>query len=303
MRSGADPGARSADERLSRRTDKPICILWQSEWLEGPGPLYENDPHVALFRSSRRCFATLAACSGTTSCAGCRKRPPVEPQTANAAAGKLLAQPTAASLNARRKRFRLHGSSDRRAPGTERRGGDRAARNSAIRGAQGGIAGYRAQDRGGRHPLGLGERCGAPRLWRDHRCRRAVTPRHASTAFSSRRWRRKASSLSSGRGSTAIRGDRRRLGRHSVELLRTVPSPAPIGLRRARFPTPPQGRPLLTGFRGSKPIDLAAIADTVCRVSELIAITRCDPEIDVIRDLRPQGAVAVDALIVRTGIS
>src|SRR5260221_11821393 len=47
---------------LSRQTDKPICIIWQTEWLEGPGAaLYENDPRVAPFRSSRRCFATLAS--------------------------------------------------------------------------------------------------------------------------------------------------------------------------------------------------------------------------------------------------
>ena len=47
---------------MSRRTDKPICVIWQTEWLEGPGAgLYENDPRVALFRSSRRCFATLAS--------------------------------------------------------------------------------------------------------------------------------------------------------------------------------------------------------------------------------------------------
>src|ERR1700741_1182785 len=46
---------------LSRRTDKPICIVWHTEWLEGPGAApYENDKRVALFRSSRRCFATLA---------------------------------------------------------------------------------------------------------------------------------------------------------------------------------------------------------------------------------------------------
>src|SRR5260221_5795547 len=47
---------------LSRRTDKPICILWQTEWLEGAGAaLYSYGPRLALFRSARRCFATLAA--------------------------------------------------------------------------------------------------------------------------------------------------------------------------------------------------------------------------------------------------
>ncbi len=47
---------------LAQRTGKPICNIWLTEWLEGPGAdLYQADPHVALFRSSRRCFAALAA--------------------------------------------------------------------------------------------------------------------------------------------------------------------------------------------------------------------------------------------------
>ncbi|MBV8652045.1 MAG: CoA-binding protein, partial [Alphaproteobacteria bacterium] len=47
---------------LARRTGKPICNIWLTEWLEGPGAdLYQADEHVALFRSSRRCFAALAA--------------------------------------------------------------------------------------------------------------------------------------------------------------------------------------------------------------------------------------------------
>lgn len=44
------------------RHDKIACSIWLPEWLEGPGSLEtELDPHVALFRSSDRCFAALAA--------------------------------------------------------------------------------------------------------------------------------------------------------------------------------------------------------------------------------------------------
>src|SRR5260221_94883 len=47
---------------LSRQTDNPIRIIWQPDGPEGRGPaLYENAPRVALFRSSRRCFATVAS--------------------------------------------------------------------------------------------------------------------------------------------------------------------------------------------------------------------------------------------------
>jgi acetate---CoA ligase (ADP-forming) len=62
-----------------------------------------------------------------------------------------------------------------------------------------------------------------------------------------------------------------------------------------------KGFPLLAGFRGGAPADLPAIADAVCRVSELIADHRDRiAEIDVNPLIcGPRGAVAVDALIVR----
>jgi acyl-CoA synthetase (NDP forming) len=46
----------------ARRHGKIVASVWLSEWLEGPGALdTERDPHVALFRSADRCFASLAA--------------------------------------------------------------------------------------------------------------------------------------------------------------------------------------------------------------------------------------------------
>ena len=66
------------------------------------------------------------------------------------------------------------------------------------------------------------------------------------------------------------------------------------------MPSSPSAR-LLTGFRGSKPVDLGAIADVVCRVSELIADHRdAIAEIDVNPLIcSADSIVAVDALIVR----
>jgi acyl-CoA synthetase (NDP forming) len=47
---------------LAQRYGKIACNVWLSEWLEGPGAsVCEHDPHVAMFRSMDRCFATLAA--------------------------------------------------------------------------------------------------------------------------------------------------------------------------------------------------------------------------------------------------
>ncbi len=41
---------------------KPVALVWLSEWLQGPGvDNYEAMPRVALFRSTGRCFAAIAA--------------------------------------------------------------------------------------------------------------------------------------------------------------------------------------------------------------------------------------------------
>jgi acyl-CoA synthetase (NDP forming) len=51
-------------DSLAKRHDKIVCIVWQSEWLEGPGVKEaEQSEHVALFRSMSACFAALRAWS------------------------------------------------------------------------------------------------------------------------------------------------------------------------------------------------------------------------------------------------
>nr|MBF0683800.1 acetate--CoA ligase family protein [Pseudomonas sp.] len=45
----------------ARRHGKMVCIVWLTEWLEGPGTREaETSSHVALFRSMDTCFSTLA---------------------------------------------------------------------------------------------------------------------------------------------------------------------------------------------------------------------------------------------------
>jgi acyl-CoA synthetase (NDP forming) len=39
---------------------KPMCVVWLNEWLQGPGSeVYERSPHLTMFRSMKRCLATL----------------------------------------------------------------------------------------------------------------------------------------------------------------------------------------------------------------------------------------------------
>jgi acetate---CoA ligase (ADP-forming) len=44
------------------RTDRPLAVVWMNEWYQGPGSeLLDADPRVCMFRSADRCFATLRA--------------------------------------------------------------------------------------------------------------------------------------------------------------------------------------------------------------------------------------------------
>ncbi|MGB3072148.1 MAG: acetate--CoA ligase family protein [Ottowia sp.] len=49
-------------ESVGRETGKPICCVWLSQWMDGPGAMeVEASPHLALFRSLDRCMAALRA--------------------------------------------------------------------------------------------------------------------------------------------------------------------------------------------------------------------------------------------------
>jgi acetate---CoA ligase (ADP-forming) len=44
------------------RTDRPLAVVWMNEWHQGPGSeLLDADPKVCMFRSADRCFATMRA--------------------------------------------------------------------------------------------------------------------------------------------------------------------------------------------------------------------------------------------------
>jgi acetyltransferase len=54
-------GARApAIVEAASRTDRPLAVVWMNEWYQGPGSeLLDADPKVCMFRSADRCFATL----------------------------------------------------------------------------------------------------------------------------------------------------------------------------------------------------------------------------------------------------
>lgn len=47
--------------RLAAESGKPVCIIWLSDWLEGPGAsIYARDRRVSFFRSTERCFKAIS---------------------------------------------------------------------------------------------------------------------------------------------------------------------------------------------------------------------------------------------------
>jgi len=49
-------------EAVARETGKPVCCVWLSQWMDGPGAsAVQASPHLCLFRAMGRCLATLRA--------------------------------------------------------------------------------------------------------------------------------------------------------------------------------------------------------------------------------------------------
>ncbi len=83
---------------------KIVCNVWAPEWLGGPGSIEtESDPHLALFHSMDRCFATIAAWHRRNRLrhAGRETERRLAPSVAGAAVWRLLAGVPRAALTER----------------------------------------------------------------------------------------------------------------------------------------------------------------------------------------------------------
>ncbi|HEX3498682.1 MAG TPA: acetate--CoA ligase family protein [Stellaceae bacterium] len=310
---GQTPARVPLMSELSLRTVKPICIIWQTEWLQGPGAdLYENDPRVALFRSSRRCFATLAAWHRHEALRSSNLETPTRsspPEAAASAAKSLAAAEERLTEREAKGMLALYG-----VPVT----GERLAESVEEAAVAAAEFGYPVALKIESPDIAHKTEAGVIRLdLRDAAAlRRAyeeiteaaarVTPRPRINGVLVQPMAPKGVELVIGArvdpqfGPLVVVGS----GGILVELLRdSVVALAPVGRKTALAMLQRlKGARLLTGFRGSAPVDLAPIADAVCRVSELIADHRdAIAEIDVNPLIcSAAGPVAVDALIVRT---
>ncbi|MDB5398891.1 MAG: CoA-binding protein [Rhodopila sp.] len=88
---------------LAEQHGKMACVVWQTEWQDGPGVVEANQCNrVALFRSMSACFAALASWHWRAEkrAAGTQTVPPTSPETI-ARARSLIAQASGQTLTER----------------------------------------------------------------------------------------------------------------------------------------------------------------------------------------------------------
>lgn len=308
-----EPERRRIFSEAAERHGKALCNVWLSEWLEGPGTYEtEEDQHVALFRSMHRCFAAIAAWHQRED--WLRNQPRESPATITAetmeTATKLIVSSQENVLVERQAKavldvFGIPVVHDRLVQDVD----------AAVAAAQ--SCGYPVVLKVESPELPHKTEAGVIRLG----LRNEEEVRQAYESIITNACKHVARSRVAGvlvqpmvaSGIEVLIGARVDpqfgplivvgLGGIFVELLNdTVLELAPVTHTEAEsMLNRLKGRALLTGFRGSAPVDLDKLADIVCRVSELIATQRhLIEEIDVNPLIcNADGIMAVDALIVR----
>ncbi|MDB5705524.1 MAG: CoA-binding protein [Sphingomonas bacterium] len=298
---------------LAKAAGKPVCLSWMSEWTSGPGAEQcEADPHVALFRSTGQCFRTLAAWHDWAAALSV-------PTPRARIAGD---NPDARAL------LRVAGDrlTEREAKAVLASYGVPVASDLVVHSAEAAVdaataLGFPVVLKVESPDIPHKTEAGVVRLGLTDE--RAVRTAYAGIIAAAARVEpapyiagvlvqpmiAKGLELVVGAqndptfGAMIVVG----LGGIMVELIKdSAAELAPVNrdqagamLRRLK------GYKLLTGFRGSAPVDIAAIERIIVAVSEL-AFDQADriAEIDVNPVIcRPDGAIAVDALIVRTDTS
>ena len=284
---------RSADiAALARSQPKPIAVVWVSEWLQGPGSeAYEADDRLGFFRSMDRCYATIAAWQRWH-----------EERTAEKRLSKNvpgLLDPGKKILGEREAKAAIGKYGLRSAPERQAKNADAAVKAASELGypvvlkADGDIehkteAGAVRLDL--RDEAALRAACAAMIVAKNGFLVQAMVKGGVELVVGIKRDPQVGPVLLVG------------LGGVLVEILRdTALALAPVGKTEARRMLESlRGFKLLQGYRGSPPADLDAVCEAIARISEFAA-DHADQveEIDVNPLLaRPDGAVALDALIV-----
>ena len=298
----------------ARHYGKAACVVWLTQWGEGPGAIkVEQHPDVALFRSTGRCFAALAAWQRREAhrALGARVLQRLAPVDAATRARALLQAAPERVLTERESKevLALYGipvvteglaADADEAAALAARGGYpvvlKAESPDLPHKTEAGVIRLDIRDEGAlrrAHAQILANAAmvqPAPRL--NGVLVQPMVPAGVELMMGAR--------IDPLFGPLLVMG----MGGIMVELLKdTALALAPVTraealgmLRRLK------GAALLQGFRGSAPVDLEALADIACRVGEMAADLREQvSEIDINPVICAAGrTLAVDALIVKT---
>ena len=284
----------AAIARLARSQPKPVSVVWVSEWLQGPGSeAYEADDRVGFFRSMDRCYAAIAAWQRWH-----EERPNLEPRISSKSSSSLFSKDKKI-LGEREAKAVLAQYGIRSAPERRANNAEEAVRAAEALGypvvlkADGDIE-HKTESGAVRLDLrdaaALRAACGAMTVAKDGFLVQSMLKGGVELVVGVKRDAQVGPVLLIG------------LGGVLVEIMRdTVLALAPVGKAEARRMLERlRGFKLLQGYRGSPPADLDAVCEAIACVSEFAADFADDvEEVDVNPLLaRPDGAVALDALIV-----
>ena len=296
------------------RTDRPLAVVWMNEWYQGPGSdILDADSKVCMFRSADRCFATLRAWfdwhehRARREAPAARRSPPSAEQAARAILAEARGRGAALSETDSKRILACYGIA------IPKEILARDAEHAAL--ASGQIGGRVAikivspdilhKTEAGAVRLGLS----APEDVRSAAedvlaSATRYAPQARIDGISVQQMAAPGIEIVLG-----VKNDRQfgpliaaGLGGIMVELLGdTAVRLAPVNDQAAHAMLASlKGHALLTGFRGKPGVDVDALVDTICRLSELAHDLR--DVIDQI-DVNPviastSGVMAADALIV-----
>ena len=291
---------------MAREQAKPVVLVWLSEWLQGPGAgEYERDGRIPVFRSMERCFAAIAAWQAKAE-GQAAQAPRLAPPGAAAEARRLLKAAKGNLTESEAKRvLACYG-----VPVV----GETLAKSLDEARAAAKSFGYpvamKAESPTILHKTELGVvKLGITddgALKKAYEEIVAAAKGHELRSVLVQPMIPGVEVIAGARvdpvvGPVVLVGS----GGVLVELMQdSVAALAPVSVAQAKAMLARlKGYKLLTGFRGSAPVDMDALADAVARISELAADLAGEIEELDVNPLRcgARGIAAVDALVTRRG--
>ena len=296
------------------RTDRPLAVVWMNEWYQGPGSeLLDADPKVCMFRSADRCFATLRTwfdwheLRSRPQEKGTRKSPASAERAARVILDEARGRGTTLSEMDSKRILACYGIATPKeilardpaeaAAAAGRIGGGVAVKivspdilhKTEAGGVRLELSGANDVRRAAEDILASATRY-APLARIDGISVQQMVPSGVEIVLGVKNDRQFGPLIAAGLGGIMVE----LLGDTTVRL-------AAVDDRIAReMLASLKGRALLTGFRGKPGVDVEALVDTICRLSELAHDLR--DVVDQI-DINPViasngGVIAADALIV-----